>query len=122
MEFYIAIIFLILLGLPILFFSFKQLDWILNKQKHINMLMSSIKKELNTKDKRLIFLQKMSDEEVRKYANIKKPKILVPGFFGPSEKYTFWKINYVTNEGYEKKGIVKTKQSIFFKDEINIIE
>ena len=119
MEFYLTTLFLALIGIPIIFFSFKQIDWILNKEKYIEQF--NIIKKFEQEGRKVIFINKISREEIEKRISKEGSKIVMPGFFGPSKRFFFYNVKFIYEQGKEKIYIVKATQSLFSSDKIEIL-
>lgn len=121
MEFYLTTLFLALIGIPIVFFSFKQIDWILNKEKYSDRFEKNIIKKFEQEGRKVIFINKISGDVIENKLFKEGSKIVMPGFFGPSKRFFFWDVKFICEQGKEKIYIVKATQSLFSSDKIEIL-
>ncbi len=88
-ELYIVILFLGFVFLPIFFFSIKHFSFYKDTSKLLNEYEKKINNNLNQKNIELIYLKRIRINDVpNKIFNT--IKVVLPGFFGASERSFYW--------------------------------
>lgn len=115
MELLGTIIFLLLLGSILFYYSFKEISWHFKNEEQKEKLGSYIKEILIKRGYSIISMR-----EPNKIENQKNPfrsglRFVLPGFFGAGERYFHWIVCYQDVEGNKKEVWAEVKQSLFKK-------
>lgn len=115
MELLITIIFLSVLGSILLFYSFREIVWYINKEKHKEKLLLKLKEIVIKNGGEIILIREPSKLEKKINPFGQGLKMVLPAFFGAGERIFYWVINYKMDDQNEKKVWVQVIQSIYSK-------
>ena len=115
MELFVTIIFLLLLGSVLSYYSFREINWYFKKEEQKEELRLHVRKIIIEKGYEIISIR-----ESHKTYNDKNPfrnglKFVLPAFFGAGERYFYWIICYQDMNGSKKEVWAEVKQSVFVK-------
>ena len=115
MELEGTIIFLLLLGSILFYYSFKEINWFFKKEEQKEKFGSHIKEILIKRGCRIISMREPNKVENKKNPFRSGLRFVLPAFFGAGERYFHWIVCYQDVEGNRKEVWAEVKQSIFIK-------
>ena len=116
MELLLTVVFLLTIGIVLLYYSFKEINWYFNKEQQKESFRLYIKKSLLGRDYQVISMREPDKlEDNRNPFKGEGIRVVLPAFFGAGERSFYWIIDCKDTYGREKEIWAEVTQSIFMK-------
>ncbi|MBC9794706.1 hypothetical protein [Sinomicrobium weinanense] len=119
MKTIVTVIFLLVLGSVLLYYSFIEINWYLKKEKQKEKFRIHIKQSFIENGYEIISMKEPHKSEKKDNPFRNGVKFVLPGFFGAGERNFYWLVICKTENKEEKKVWVEVSQSIYRRAKYN---
>jgi hypothetical protein len=114
-ELFVTIIFLLLLGSVLLYYSFREINWYFKKEEQKENLCLHVRESFLKRDYQIISMREPNKLEKKENPFRSGVRIVLPAFFGAGERSFYWIVSCKDAHGNGKEVWAEATQSIFMK-------
>ena len=107
MELFVTIIFLLLLGSVLLYYSFREINWYFKKEEQKENFRLHVRESFLKRGYQIISMREPNKLEKKKNPLRNGVRIVLPAFFGAGERSFYWIVNWC-----ESISLAKTRHNM----------